>query len=892
MIRKKKGPPVPLHETGPKCDGCPFRSTSFGFVPGSGSIDSPILVLGEAAGRDETEKGRPFVGGSGRVLNALMIPNRVDRTSCYITNVVKCRPIDRWPNGEPKINPRSGDYFNATPPLEQQKECVKRYLVEELERFGGSTLVGVGGIPLRAIRGMPLSITQYAGSIFERGELIPCTPCSGIGLVPLPPKKCTVCKGVGTVVHFTPASQSGVGCTVHPEYEGKNERKKCQGCADVYRATHSKPRKCIECDGSGGVARGVRVCKTCKESGKVPKDPSNQRVSTLLKEGQLYLATYHPAYLMRSPGLFDDAKSHWRRVNDLHSEIRNFDEFDIQIYNSGEVIEFPKSRIQSLPGITVDLETKGGLDPLVSGTRITHVGMSTSPTAGRVVEFRSGDSLPSSHLRMVLQQSVIGHNYTLYDAWWTYHKWGITPKVIYDTRGLSHLTNPDSPNTLVAATQQLAEGFPGFWKTSENYRDRLGTVAGIDVCATTSVYLGGIKLLEERGQRQVFERNVVPLCSVVLDIRKHGIRVNEEEMEREGKRMDKDIERLRVSLPEGITENHSDKLKRLFFEELGHPQIFGGTSTDRRSLEQIVQRGYSKRTTELARTVMSLRKLSKLRSSFLSYKLQNGSRIHPILNPFGTATLRLSSSDPNIQQIPKGSRGIFLPDEEGQVLTAMDLSQAEVICFLYIAGEYETAKKIIQTRADIHQYVADLVGIDRTPAKIITFGLLYGQAPITTADNLGISIEEVMDLREKYFAALPAVKAYRSAMISHCEKMGYVESPFSVRRYIRCDSAVGRAANMACNAPIQNMPAMVTRYMMIKLYDELPEGARLWTQVHDEVVVNHWPHQTKEVVDCILEALAWSLKFGNVSDKHPLQIAPDFKQGVTWGDMKDLEVAA
>jgi DNA polymerase I-like protein with 3'-5' exonuclease and polymerase domains len=273
---------------------------------------------------------------------------------------------------------------------------------------------------------------------------------------------------------------------------------------------------------------------------------------------------------------------------------------------------------------------------------------------------------------------------------------------------------------------------------------------------------------------------------------------------------------------------------------------------------------------EFIRLLQGLGKRSKLHSTFKKYLERGTEWVHPILNPAGTGTFRFSSNDPNVQQVPKckckgpdgkpkscmgenpdcrGARHIFLPDEDGWLIVRLDLKQAEVVTFLWYAEVWDVLDKVLNEGYDVHDIVANLMGVDRDPAKTTTFATLYGESPETTAARNQMALSDVHDMRTAYHKAMPGVQPFRDKYIGMSMDKGYVETPFRTRRYVRVDRPVGRAANQAGNAPVQAVPPWVLRRAMIHLHRELPSPARLWNQVHDEIDICTPPDKLDEVLE-------------------------------------------
>jgi DNA polymerase-1 len=644
------------------------------------------------------------------------------------------------------------------------------------------------------------------------------------------------------------------------------------------------------------------LCPKCKGEKAIP-DVTKEFTSPRLRKGQVFFPTYHPAWLMHgNQTKFPIVDRHFSRIPNLHKEL----EEDV---TQGEFTFYPSQEEPAPEGVVaLDLETTG-TDP-DSGT-ITCI--SASGSANNSVVYKPSDPRVQ---RLLSRDEIIGQNWLIFDAWWIWKKYRKKFKKLWDTRFAGHLLNPDTPNDLVSLTQEFADPpIRGYWKSKLHYKEEIERVAAIDTMADFRVKQGQHAALARNGQLHVMEDNVIPLMNVLFDMRVGGMKIDRDRMETFAAELDSKINEGRDRLPDWggkKSEFQSGEIKKYLYRELRLPVIRDRESeqptTRAAALTELKQRLVERHrscahlTERVRGTALSfiegienLRKMSKLASTFLRQRLSATDFVHPVLNPGGTTTLRLSCSDPNAQQIPPSARGIFLPDTDEHVIISADLKQAEVVGLLWFAQEWDLLFKVFSGH-DIHQEVAKLIFRTENPtktqrkyAKVTTFALLYGEGPETTAYRLGLSLEKVLELRERYFAALPGVKRYREAMIEHCMTHGFVQSPFNVRRYIRLSSPVGRAANQACNQPIQNLVAMIARYAMIKVHEELPEGARLLMQVHDELVVSAPKDKVKEVAECLIDILGMS-RPELPSPKGNVGLTVDLKSGPNWGDQETLKI--
>jgi DNA polymerase I-like protein with 3'-5' exonuclease and polymerase domains len=305
--------------------------------------------------------------------------------------------------------------------------------------------------------------------------------------------------------------------------------------------------------------------------------------------------------------------------------------------------------------------------------------------------------------------------------------------------------------------------------------------------------------------------------------------------------------------------------------------------------------------------ILKLKDKSKTCSEFSKYWNTGVTYVHPILNPVGTGTFRFSASDPNVQQIAKcrckpkcygtnphckGARHVFLPDEKDWLIVRFDLSQAEVVTFLWYAKAWDVLDKALKGKLDVHQLIADKMGFERDPAKTTVFASIYGESIETTVARSRMSLEVVTNARRALANAVPGVEDFRAHFIGMAMQNGYVETPFRTRRYIRVESPFGRAANQAGNAPVQGIPPWVLRRAMIKLHKDLPKPARLWCQVHDEIDIITPPELLEEVIECAhthITAPVPELPSSPIGMHSGLQFLSDIEVGRNFGSLYKLD---
>jgi len=231
---------------------------------------------------------------------------------------------------------------------------------------------------------------------------------------------------------------------------------------------------------------------------------------------------------------------------------------------------------------------------------------------------------------------------------------------------------------------------------------------------------------------------------------------------------------------------------------------------------------------------------------------------------------------------------------------SVDLAQAEVVGFLWYAEQWDVLDKILNGGQDAYMMIANRIlgreanEAERDRTKVDTLAFIYGEGERTQALRLGIHVEEILERRRVYTAALPGVADFRDQLIAQAMRKGYVESPWGVRRYIRVESKRGRAANEACNAPVQNLCPMITGEAMITLHKQLSKPARIWTPwVYDELNFVYPREMRQEVYTAARDVLggpvskmpAPAIKMGS-----GLRFRLDFSTGKSWGHMQKMEV--
>lgn len=367
--------------------------------------------------------------------------------------------------------------------------------------------------------------------------------------------------------------------------------------------------------------------------------------------------------------------------------------------------------------------------------------------------------------------------------------------------------------------------------------------------------------LSGRNQLSLLNDIELPLENVLYDMEVAGFKIDRGELESFAKMLGERIAALEGAIyfmaGEEININSTKQLGKLLFEDMGLPVIKKtktGYSTDSSVLEKL--RGKH----EIIDCIIEYRHLAKLKSTYADAflpLLDDEGRIRSTLKQTVTATGRISSAEPNLQNIPvrteigREIRKMFVA-KEGHLLVGADYSQIELRVLAHMSGD-KTMQDAFINDDDIHTITAtqvfnvpDFLVTDdmRARAKTVNFGIIYGQSEFSLAGELKITRKEAKEYIDSYFRHYSGVKNYMDATIENAKLAGYVTTVFGRRRYI--PELAAKNFNLrsfgeraAMNAPIQGTAADIIKIAMVKVYDALLEKcpeAKLILQVHDELI--------------------------------------------------------
>ena len=412
--------------------------------------------------------------------------------------------------------------------------------------------------------------------------------------------------------------------------------------------------------------------------------------------------------------------------------------------------------------------------------------------------------------------------------------------------------------------------------------------------------------LEATGMMPLFGEIEMPLVEVLVDMEWAGITVDRERLARISGELAADLaaleQRIAVVAGESVNLNSPRQLAVVLFEKHQLPVLKRtrtGPSTDADVLAQLAAMEH-----ELPRLILEYRELQKLKSTYvdtlpLTINRETG-RIHTSFGQTGAATGRLSSSDPNLQNIPvrtpRGAeiRRSFIP-AEGCTFVVADYSQIELRLMAHLSGDPAFIEAFRQG-GDIHRQTAALIfGVDaaavtaemRARAKTINFATIYGQGPFALSRQIGVSQDEAKQFIARYFERFAGVRRFLDRQVELAREQGYVETIFKRRRYIpeirdRNFNMRAYGERTAQNSPLQGSAADLIKIAMIRIHGALRDRqlrTRLLLQVHDELVLESPPGEIDEVTALVREHMEGAAQLD-------VPLVVDIGTGPNWLDAK------
>ncbi|MFQ6113921.1 MAG: DNA polymerase I [bacterium] len=408
--------------------------------------------------------------------------------------------------------------------------------------------------------------------------------------------------------------------------------------------------------------------------------------------------------------------------------------------------------------------------------------------------------------------------------------------------------------------------------------------------------------LENSELYDLFQQVEIPLIYVLMDMEKTGVALDLDYLAEMSKRMEKQLAKLITNIYEMAGEefniNSTQQLAQILFEKLQLPKLKRtktGYSTDANVLKELAKFH------ELPKTLLEYRELTKLKSTYVHAlpKLVNPEtgRVHTSYNQTVAATGRLSSSDPNLQNIPirteigREIRRAFVTGDSGHVILDADYSQIELRIMAHLSKD-PVLLEAFRNDEDIHTKTASLVfdvsADEVTPdhrrrAKEINFGIMYGMGVYGLASRLDISTDEAQQFITDYFIQYPKVNEFIIKIISEARQKGYVTTLLNRRRYLPDINSENRsrrefAERTAINTPIQGTAADLIKVAMINIWRKLQEKGlqtKMIMQVHDELVFEAPNSELQEVKTLVKGEMEGAIKL-DVPIKVDIGVGPNW----------------
>ena len=439
------------------------------------------------------------------------------------------------------------------------------------------------------------------------------------------------------------------------------------------------------------------------------------------------------------------------------------------------------------------------------------------------------------------------------------------------------------------------------WEESREGLFRYACYVAYTVCASRELIE---EKLKETDMWKVYQDIELPLVFTLHSMEQWGICVRGEELKLYGEKLSVRISELEESVYQQAGEkfniNSPKQLGVILFEKMKLPggrKTKTGYSTAADILEKLAPEH------PIVKDILEYRQLAKLKSTYadgLGAVIAEDGRIHSTFNQTITATGRISSTEPNLQNIPvrmelgRLIRKVFVP-EEGYVFLDADYSQIELRVLAHMSGD-EMLIQAYREAQDIHRLTAsqvfhvpfdEVTDLQRRNAKAVNFGIVYGISSFGLSQDLSITKKEAADYINKYFETYPKIKGFLDGQIEMAKEKGYVVTMFGRRRPVpelKSSNFMQRAfgERVAMNSPIQGTAADIIKIAMNRVYKRLTEEglkSRLVLQVHDELLIETKVEEIEEVSRILEEEMKGAAALS-------VELDVDMHQGNNWYEAK------
>ncbi|KEH99587.1 DNA polymerase I [Clostridium botulinum] len=413
------------------------------------------------------------------------------------------------------------------------------------------------------------------------------------------------------------------------------------------------------------------------------------------------------------------------------------------------------------------------------------------------------------------------------------------------------------------------------------------------------------KEIKSANMEELFYNVELPLVKVLASMECEGFKIDKDRLTEIGEKFKVKIETLEKEIHEFADEDFNIKspkqLGKILFEKLDLPVIKKtktGYSTNAEVLEKL------KDSHPIISKIIEYRQITKLDSTYvegLKHVIDEDGKIHSSFNQTVTTTGRLSSTEPNLQNIPikyemgREIRKVFVPNNEESVIFSADYSQIELRVLAHIAND-EKLIDAFKHHKDTHTITAsevfkvhidEVTPLMRSNAKAVNFGIVYGIGAFSLSKDINVSRKEAKEYIDTYFSRYPNVKKYIDEIISKAEQDGFVTTIMNRKRYIpevQSRNKIVRSfgERLAMNTPIQGSAADVIKLAMVHVYEELIKRnlkSTLILQVHDELILNVYKDELEEVKQMVVDKME-----GVMNLLVPLEA--DVNVGTTWYEAK------
>jgi len=412
--------------------------------------------------------------------------------------------------------------------------------------------------------------------------------------------------------------------------------------------------------------------------------------------------------------------------------------------------------------------------------------------------------------------------------------------------------------------------------------------------------------LKKNEQYELFIELEMPLSRILAEMESTGVAVDVNRLKEMGEEIKKRLNEIEGKIHQLAGEpfniNSPKQLGVILFDKLGLP-VIKKTKTGYSTSADVLEKLQTEH--EIVDQILTYRQLGKLQSTYIEGLLKvvnpEDGKVHTRFNQALTQTGRLSSTDPNLQNIPirleegRKIRQAFVPSEKGWVMFSADYSQIELRVLAHISGD-ERLIDAFKQGLDIHTKTAmdvfhvskdEVTSNMRRQAKAVNFGIVYGISDYGLSQNLGITRKEAGQFIERYFKSYPQVKQYMEDIVQEAKQNGYVTTLLHRRRYIpeitsRNFNVRSFAERTAMNTPIQGSAADIIKKAMIDMAERLKTEqlqARLLLQVHDELIFEAPEDEVEKLKEIVPDVMEHALEL-----KVPLKV--DYAYGPSWFDAK------